>query len=187
MTKKEKILDTMLQLIAERGVHDTPMSLISKVSGVATGTIYHHFSSKEKILVELYLGLKAELGRITQNALTQDIGFKEKLNTFWVDLFQYYIKHPLKFQFGEQIINTPIIDEETTLKGKEFYQPAIDFLAEGIRSQQIRTINLRLLSEMIYSNIGTLVKIHINDKDLQSVDHDMVQEAFDIIWKGIKA
>ena len=51
MTKKEKILETTLQLIAKNGLNASPMSMIAKEANVATGTIYHHFKSKEEIML----------------------------------------------------------------------------------------------------------------------------------------
>ena len=44
--KRADIMDVALNLIAERGFHDSPMSLIAREAGVAAGTIYLYFESK---------------------------------------------------------------------------------------------------------------------------------------------
>ena len=44
--KRAAILETSLKLLSERGLHDTPMSMIVKESGVSTGTVYHYFENK---------------------------------------------------------------------------------------------------------------------------------------------
>ena len=48
--KREEILNTTLDLVCEIGFHDTSIPLIIKKSGVASGTIYHHFKNKEEVL-----------------------------------------------------------------------------------------------------------------------------------------
>ena len=50
---RKQILDTTLQLFAERGYHKTKISDIVKAVGVAQGTFYWHFKSKETIALEV--------------------------------------------------------------------------------------------------------------------------------------
>ena len=50
---REKILNTALQLFAERGYHKTKISDIVKTVGVAQGTFYWYFKSKESIALEI--------------------------------------------------------------------------------------------------------------------------------------
>ena len=56
--KMQCILKATLELIAENGLHATPMSQVSKQSGVSAGTIYHYFSSKDVLINQLYLDIK---------------------------------------------------------------------------------------------------------------------------------
>ena len=51
MTKKEAIIAAALELLVEKGVHNTPMSEIAKAAGTGMGTIYNHFSCKEEIII----------------------------------------------------------------------------------------------------------------------------------------
>jgi AcrR family transcriptional regulator len=61
-SKKQKVCNTFLKLVSKRGYHNTPMSMLSEESGVAIGTIYHHFSGKEDLTAALYLDLKERMG-----------------------------------------------------------------------------------------------------------------------------
>jgi AcrR family transcriptional regulator len=76
VTKKEKILETTLQLIAKNGLNASPMSMIAKEADVATGTIYHHFKSKEEIINEIYLNKKKDFKRILDVYEGQDLSTK---------------------------------------------------------------------------------------------------------------
>ncbi|MFY9114227.1 MAG: TetR/AcrR family transcriptional regulator [Dethiobacteria bacterium] len=49
---REKIFQAALGLIKERGYEQTKLVDICKAAGIASGTFYHHFASKQDILVE---------------------------------------------------------------------------------------------------------------------------------------
>jgi AcrR family transcriptional regulator len=56
MKEKElQILNASLNLFVERGFHGTSTAEIAKSAGVATGTLFHYFKSKEELINRLYL------------------------------------------------------------------------------------------------------------------------------------
>lgn len=58
--KRQAVLDTALHLFVEQGFHSTSTASIAKHAGVATGTLFHHFSSKSALMDELFLSIKQE-------------------------------------------------------------------------------------------------------------------------------
>ena len=63
--KRRAILDAALRLIARTGLHNTPMSALAREAGVAAGTLYLYFPSKEAMINALYLELLADRHRAT--------------------------------------------------------------------------------------------------------------------------
>jgi AcrR family transcriptional regulator len=49
---RQKIFQAALGLIKERGYEQTTLVDICKAAGIASGTFYHHFASKQDILIE---------------------------------------------------------------------------------------------------------------------------------------
>lgn len=52
----------MVEAVAEHGLHGATMSLVAKRAGVATGTAYVHYESKEDLLVASFVEVKTQLG-----------------------------------------------------------------------------------------------------------------------------
>src|SRR5579863_816640 len=52
--KRERILDAAVRVFAKNGFHATRVSEVAKAAGVADGTIYLYFKSKEELLVSLF-------------------------------------------------------------------------------------------------------------------------------------
>jgi AcrR family transcriptional regulator len=67
-TRRTEILQTANSVIAASGLR-TSLQQIADAAGILAGSLYHHFDSKEAILVELIRRYHAELDRIGEAAL----------------------------------------------------------------------------------------------------------------------
>ncbi|MDT5075817.1 MAG: hypothetical protein QOJ80_454, partial [Mycobacterium sp.] len=67
-TRRTEILLTANSVIAASGLR-TSLQQIADAAGILAGSLYHHFESKEAILVELIRRYHAELDRIGDTAL----------------------------------------------------------------------------------------------------------------------
>jgi AcrR family transcriptional regulator len=67
-TRRTEILETANAVIATSGLR-TSLQQIADAAGILAGSLYHHFESKEAILVELIRRYHAELDRIGEVAL----------------------------------------------------------------------------------------------------------------------
>jgi TetR/AcrR family fatty acid metabolism transcriptional regulator len=52
--KRDRILDAAVRVFARKGFHATRVSEVAKAAGVADGTIYLYFESKDHLLVSLF-------------------------------------------------------------------------------------------------------------------------------------
>ena len=69
-TRRDEILQTAASLIASSGLR-TSLQEIADAAGILPGSLYHHFDSKEAILVELIRRYQDDLDRIGQAALAR--------------------------------------------------------------------------------------------------------------------
>jgi AcrR family transcriptional regulator len=69
-TRRTEILQTAASLIASSGLR-TSLQEIGDAAGILPGSLYHHFESKEAILVELIRRYQEDLNRIGQCALAR--------------------------------------------------------------------------------------------------------------------
>lgn len=66
-TRRTEILQTAASLIATSGLR-TSLQEIADASGILAGSLYHHFESKEAILVELLRRYHSDLDRVAEHA-----------------------------------------------------------------------------------------------------------------------
>lgn len=67
-TRRTEILETAASLIGTAGLR-TSMQDIAAAAGIKTGSLYHHFESKEALLVELLRRYHADLDRLAERVL----------------------------------------------------------------------------------------------------------------------
>jgi len=70
--KKEQLLTAGRQLFSEKGFKDTNVSEITKLAGMATGTFYNYYSSKDKLFMDLYNEENIKLKRTIMNEVNLD-------------------------------------------------------------------------------------------------------------------
>ena len=63
-SKRTLILDAALALFTINGFHGTTPAAIAREAKVATGTLFHHFATKEALIEALYLEVKKEFAQV---------------------------------------------------------------------------------------------------------------------------
>jgi AcrR family transcriptional regulator len=184
MTKREAILGTALELIVNQGIQETPMSQISKVSGVAIGTIYHHFLSKNEIVNAIYIYLKKEMGKALFEEKERSKDYKSLFFQFWNNLFEFYINNEKAFKYLQMFSQSPLISEETKKEGLQYYHPIILFFEEGLRKEYLNPVDIVLLTETIHGNIISLLQIHFQ-KTIK-VDQQIIDQSINMSWNSVK-
>lgn len=82
--RKREILDTAMQLFAERGFEATSLRDIAKHMGITPGLVYHYFDSKQKLFeaaMECYVeDITADFIRTLRST---DLDFRQKIDALY--------------------------------------------------------------------------------------------------------
>jgi AcrR family transcriptional regulator len=79
-TRRRELIDTAERLFLEKGYNDTTISDIVKAAGVAQGTFYYYFKTKEEVLDAIADDCLLETRRIADElAARQDLNAVEKM------------------------------------------------------------------------------------------------------------
>lgn len=179
--KKQAIFESTLDLIKDHGFHGAPMSLVAKNAGVAAGTIYHYFESKEQLICELYSYTRERVKAIVLRSLEEGGSLKEKFFRVWINLYRFYVKQPNVLIFFEQFVNSPF---NTDKYPNHFRGELYTFFEQGIKSGQLKPIKPELLLVMVLGSISSTAKLHLfGNIPLTKTDLDRI---VDILWIGIK-
>ena len=76
---KRRLLDAALDVFGEKGFSESSLEEVAQRAGVSRGLIYHHFGSKDSLLLELHHELHRTLLERVQAAVVTDQGPLENL------------------------------------------------------------------------------------------------------------
>lgn len=183
--KRELILDSALQLFTTRGFHNTPTSLIAKNAGVANGTLFNHFKSKEELINQLYLECKSSFNRAIVQALQSETDIKEQIHRIWNNVISWAINNPGQFSFFQQYRNSPFIKGETRDEGRQLFSPLINFLNDGMANGIFKKVSLELLLGILLGIMISSVEV-LQNRPENIEGEDCMEEAFNMLWDSIK-
>ena len=182
--KKGAILKSTLELIGSNGFHGSPMSLIAKNAGVAAGTIYHYFPSKEILIFELYAHIKSELREAMFRNDSESMPFQERFFNLFTNLCSHYITHPYALTFLEQYSSSPFLKCNPIHQKKNYNQEMIDFFNYGIENGHLKKIDDHLIAPVFHGTIMSTAKHHITGR--YKFTQESLLNVAQIIWDGIK-
>jgi len=184
--KRQAILDAALDLFCERGFHGTPTSMISRQAGVATGTLFHYFRTKETLIETLYLDIKGELGNaLCAHAGTQD-PVREQIRCIFAGYVRWGEENPRKFRFMEQFYNAPQISPHTHEEGMSRFAFIRDIVRQGIDEGVLKPCPPGLQFALFGASSSAVLRLILSGSGGEEADA-LIDQAFDLIWDGIAA
>lgn len=163
--KREALLKSALELFSTRGYQNTPTSLISKNAGVATGTLFHHFSSKEELINQLYLDCKMKGLAYISARMKDDMTTEEKLRVIWEGMISWAMEYESHYLFIMQHQNASFINSETREEAASQFAPLLSLVKEAREKKIIRNIPEDLLAEMLGSLLMGSVSFFLKNKE----------------------
>ena len=182
--KKRAIYESTLRLIKEFGFHGTPMSQIAQEAGVATGTIYHYFDSKDELIIELHHYTKDLIHQAIFNESTNALPYPQRFTIIWMNLVQYYMEHPEVLSFVEQFFSSPYVKDVYPEDCVGFQDEISVFLKQGIQENHIKPLDINIISAAYIGTISATAKRNVHGR-FPLTEQDLKQ-MIAIIWDGIK-
>jgi AcrR family transcriptional regulator len=182
--KKTAIMDAALKLFTERGFHGTSTAEISKEAGVATGTLFNYFPTKEDLINSLYFEVKGQLGQNMVKQVETQSTFQDKFRKIWSNLIKWGVDNQDEFLFVGQFCYSPYITKFTREEVMKEYVFLHDLVNEGINMGVIRDFPSELTIAMFYHASRTVVNL-ILDLDSSQNKNKFIDNGFQIIWKGL--
>lgn len=98
----------MIELVAEKGIHGTSMAQVAERAGVATGTAYVHYGSKEELLIAAFVEAKVQLGTAATREVDPTTPARDSFGSLWRGFYAHLLHDPALARFLTQIDESPL-------------------------------------------------------------------------------
>jgi TetR/AcrR family fatty acid metabolism transcriptional regulator len=184
--KRERIIAAAGTLFGDKGYHNTTTAEIAESAGVAAGTIYIYFSSKEELLVavfEEFLGVHMDRLR---EGIAREVGPEAKLRRLLTLGLELLEQNPDSARiFLSQLRQSTSMIKMVAKRSSRAYKDIVEsVLEEGMRAGFCRQMNLRSASSMLFGAFQNLVLDWVAD-DCSYHLAGQADELADFVLRGV--
>jgi len=145
--KAEAILIAALELFVERGFHGTSVPSVADRAGVAAGTIYHYFASKEALVNTLYKRWKGAVGAAVVESFPAAAPMREQFKSVWGRMAEFAIANPKVLAFLEFHHHASYLDAESIATQQQVFAFGVRVVEAAQAAQALKPIPAALLLE----------------------------------------
>lgn len=179
--KRSALLQASLELFAENGFNGASTALIAKRAGVATGTLFLYFKTKEELIRELFREVRGQINGIAFDN-SNDLPIRERFFKAFTRLLQYFLANPKEFKVVEQYHFSPLYEGEccTTGENENFRK----LLTHAREQKAIKDAPLLVLESIAFGPVISIAKEHASRGT--AVDDAMIEQIVKACWDGLR-
>ena len=180
--KRNAIRAAAITLFVERGIWSTPTSAISKAAGVAEGTLFTYFSTKEVLVNELYRMLKQELAEALLADFPKTAELRGQFQYIWNGYIHWAERHPAKLKVMAQLQVSDQITAESKAIGYAPFAEIERLAHDSITRKQIHAYPVSFIAAVFSSMAETTMAAMAQNKNAEM---DYCAAGFEVFWRGI--
>jgi len=183
MDKRQQLIKSATKLFVENGFEHTPTSKISKEAGVATGTLFTYFKSKEDLINKVYFEIKKEMHVDVNSHLEISEDIVESFRSLWINLMNWGYKNPLKAQFMERFHGSVYVTKISPNQLQTNTDKGTRLVEKVIKNKLIKNLSFDVFESLTNSIFYSFVKKAIQKKKL---DKNFLELSWNVYWDAIR-
>lgn len=181
--KRARLLDAALDLFETRGFDGVAVPEIAAKAGVATGTVYRYFESKEALVNALYRHWKSTYNVIVLAPLPPALSVRQRFGAYWQRMMLFARTHPKAARFMDLHHHAAYLDAQSRALSKAYVEVAQDFFADAGASGAIRPIEPDLVVALMWGAATGLTKFAA--QGALTADALTATQMEDALWRAI--
>ena len=183
--KQEHILETALILFASEGI-SVPTAKVAKESGVANGTLFNYYPTKQALIDAVFLSIKNEQAQILiAVGADKAKSLKEGTFIFWDSYVRWALENPLKHKVSNLFMGSNVLSPGIYIQMQDIFKPFHELTLKGIKNGEIKSLDLKSIYQIKFALIGVAID-QATIRNLKGKALEMhIRDSFDIYWRGV--
>ena len=180
--KREALLRAATHAIAELGPA-APISRIASAAGVAEGTLYTYFATKQELFSQLFIMLETDFSAAILDDLPHAASPREQLRHVWWQLVNWGVRDPIRLKALLQLKASPDIDDASRRKAGELLAEVQSAIHSPLRAF-VKDARLAFYAgPILIALVETTQKAVLADPGNSDA---LLEAGFDVYWNGIQ-
>lgn len=186
MNKQSIILAAALQLFVDNGFHGTATSKIAQEAGIANGTLFNYFKTKEELILTLYHSVLKEMDDFIMEKMPSQSISKESFRSLFMASLSWSIEHPLQYQYMQLFNHSPFFKTVNPMILNQEEHPLYNLIQKAMDVVLIRQLPVPFVFSLFTAQISGLQTYIIQNRLTNQLQTALVQEAFEMFWRMIE-
>ncbi|WP_192954755.1 TetR/AcrR family transcriptional regulator [Gallaecimonas mangrovi] len=184
--KRQMILEATEKLLAHYGFHGLSMQLVAKEAGVAAGTIYRYFDSKNSLILALHDQVICDVGAQLLAEYDPSSNLRSRFDYLWNQSWALFIEKPDLLVCKSQFERLPLeLASSMSSAEEEVFAPVKKFWEEGRASGAFKTMADEVFGALTFEVCANLAFKHLAGK--VNLDANALDNVRNACWDAIAA
>jgi AcrR family transcriptional regulator len=181
---KDRLLRSAVKLVARDGFAATTTAAIAAETGLAEGTLYRHFPSKDDLLIEAYRGVKAKVFAAITAAHDSQGDPAERLKHLWLTLIEAYRSDTDTFIFGQRFAESALAAREGGMAHEQIGAGLTRLRDAGVAAGVFKDLPVDILSNLFFGPVSYMVKSEIGGRHWTPSELSLAADAVVDAWRA---
>ena len=167
---RQAILEAGIRVFISKGVSETTVRDIIRSTGLASGTFYNYFNSKEEVLVAIFNDFAKEIGKTVRDENIQPNNFEEFLRIKLTRFFKFVSSKPEIYMImsnNHNLVNNFSINTPQIILEIDYLKEEInDYIKKGVFPNfdvDLFALVVRPITDSLAQEMMSQKKIDINN------------------------
>lgn len=180
---RSRLMRAAIGIVAREGLAAATTAAIAESAGVAEGTLYRHFDSKDDLLIAAYRQMKTEVFVKSADSVDVTAPPPERLKRTWKAIYLAYRADKDAFAFGNRFAESALQEREGGEAVRAIGRMVSDLRRAGIATGDFKNLPLDLLANLFLAPISYLLKSEIKGRKWTDAELDAAASAVLAGWK----
>src|SRR6202022_1507438 len=180
--KRNAILSAATQVFAERGL-SAPTAAITSAAGIAEGTLFTYFKTKDDLINALYREIKLELADAMMSDFPRKKNVRTRLRHVWDRYVNWGTANPKQRKVLAQLTVSGVLAKESRDGGRAPFGEFQAMIRDAIEQRVFRNdLPVELISKSLAALVEATIDLTVSNPSKAKQYRD---SGFQMFWVGI--
>ena len=184
--RRANLLNSALKLFVTNGATNTSTAEIAKEAGIAAGTLFLYFPTKQELVDGLVLKIVKEYSDYMKTLLEPALSAQETFSVIWYGAVHWFLKNMDAYQYSQQVRDSGMISESVVQETAKFFSFYYDAIQKGLEEGSLKPYPVDLIGGFLYQDLVAIMT-YLRMQTDPSQHEESIKQGFEIYWDGIKS
>jgi AcrR family transcriptional regulator len=183
--KRENLLNAAVKLFVANGVQNTSTAAIAREAGIASGTLFLYFPTKQDLINELLLRIAREQSEYMKTLLDPARSVQDTFFTIWNGSIHWLLENMDLYEYNQQVRDSGLVSESIIQETGKLFSFYYETIQRGLAEGVIKPYPADLIGGFLYQDIVAVMNL-LRSQSNPRKQQELIGIGFEIFWNGIR-